>query len=209
MHPYVIGIAGPSGSGKTTLARHLAEVLGEATIFSLDHYYRDLSELSFEERCAFNFDHPESLESQMLIGHITDLAHGRDILRPIYHFPTHSRLEETERVACGPYLIVEGLFTLHWEALRPLYHTSVYMELDDETCYRRRLARDVAERGRSPESVKKQYDETVRPMAFEFIRPTKEYAHLVVPGDEPIQDTVVTVMADIRAKCGAMEPSAR
>lgn len=198
MKPYVIAIAGPSCSGKTSVARALAAQV-PATIFGLDAYYHDLASLTFEERAAFNFDHPDSLDSAMLSQHLHDLAAGREVTRPVYDFATHTRSHRTETLVPQEYLIVEGLFTLYWESIREIYSTSAFMEADHDLCLPRREARDVAERGRTPESIHKQYSTTVKPMADQFIYPTRQYANLVLSGSAPVAESAASVLAHIRA----------
>jgi uridine kinase len=198
--PVVIGIAGCSGSGKTSLAQELAREL-EGTHFHLDHYYRDLSALSYEERCRQNFDHPDSLESALLIADVRQLASGNSIRRPQYDFATHTRIiGESVSVYEPHFLVVDGIFALHYAALRRLYHLSVYVDTPDDVCYQRRLARDVQGRGRSPESVEKHYAETVRPMAEEFVRPSAQYADLVVDGTASFDWSVEQVLGTLRQK---------
>ena len=155
--PVVVGIVGCSGSGKTSLARALAASL-DGTHFPLDHYYRDLGHLPLEERCQQDFDHPRMLEAELLTSHIATLASGRGIERPLYDFETHTRVRnQTEYIAPGRFILVDGIFALHYDALRSLYGLSIYVDTPDDVCYQRRLARDVRERGRSPESVAAQY----------------------------------------------------
>lgn len=166
----------------------------DATLFGLDAYYQDLPHLSYEERCRVNFDHPESLDSVMITEHVRQLSRGESIVRPVYDFSTHRRTLRTEVMHPRPYIIVEGLFTLHWEELRPLYQLKIFMEARHPVCLARREARDVAERGRTVESVRRQYEETVRPMADQFIIPSRRFADLVVPGTQPIADSAATVL---------------
>ena len=198
MKPYVIAIAGPSCTGKTSVANQLAATL-PATIFSLDAYYHDLSQLSLDERAAFNFDHPDSLEAEALSRDLHDLAQGKDVIRPIYDFATHTRTTRTETLHPREYLIVEGLFTLYWESIRDIYSTKVFMEADHDICLPRREARDIAERGRTSESVHRQYAATVKPMADQFILPTRQYADLVLSGSAPIPESAAAVLAHIRS----------
>lgn len=198
MKPYVIAIAGPSCTGKTSVANHLAATL-PATIFSLDAYYHDLAQLSFDERAAFNFDHPDSLEAEALSRDLHDLAQGKDVVRPIYDFATHTRTTRTETLHPREYLIVEGLFTLYWESIREIYSTKVFMEADHDVCLPRREARDIAERGRTSESVHRQYAATVKPMADQFILPTRQYADLVLSGSAPIPASAAAVLAHVRS----------
>ena len=178
--PVVLGIGGCSGSGKTTLARELAAQL-DATLFPLDFYYRDLAHLTPDQRKQVNFDHPDSLESELLIEHVAGLAQGRGIDRPIYDFSAHTRVPgKAERIVPGAVVIVEGIFALHYDELRAHYDFSIYVECPEELCFTRRLARDVAERGRTPESVKEQYEATAKPMARQFVIPSAKHATLTV-----------------------------
>jgi uridine kinase len=185
---YLIGIAGPSGSGKTELARMLARLL-EAPVISLDSYYRDLSHLPFDERCGTNFDDPDVLEHELLALHLRALLEGSHIDKPVYDFTLHVRHREVEHVAPGRFAIVEGL----WSALG----TKVYVHAEDEVCFERRLARDIRERGRSPESVQGQYAATVRPMAALYILPQRDFADVVVSGTEPLRDSAAAVLSHI------------
>jgi uridine kinase len=179
-HPVVLGIAGCSGSGKTTLARELAAQLN-ATLFPLDFYYRDLSHLDHDQRTQTNFDDPDSLESELLIQHVAGLAQGCSIDRPIYDFAAHTRvLGKTERIVPAQVVIVEGIFALHYDDLRTHYDFSIYVECPEELCFKRRLARDVVERGRTPESVKAQYEATAKPMAQKYVVPSAKNATLNV-----------------------------
>lgn len=196
--PYVIAIAGPSCSGKTSVARAIASAV-PATIFSLDSYYHDLATLSFEERAAFNFDHPDSLDAEMLSQHLHALAQGKAVVRPIYDFSTHTRSGRTETLHPNEYLIVEGLFTLYWDSIRDIYSTKVFMEASHRVCLPRREARDIAERGRTAESVHRQYATTVQPMADQFVYPTRQYADLVLSGSQPVAESAAAVLAHIRS----------
>lgn len=196
--PVIIGIAGCSGSGKTSLAQELAREL-EGTHFPLDHYYRNLGHLTYDERCGKNFDHPDALESELLIAHIRQLASGQSIARPQYDFATHTRIQgKTVRVYEPDFLLVDGILALHYEALRRLYDLSIYVDTPDEVCYQRRQARDIHDRKRTPESVEKHYAETVRPMAEEFVRPSAQYADLIVDGASSLDWSVEQVLARLR-----------
>ncbi len=198
--PVVIGIAGYSGSGKTSLAQELAREL-EGTHFHLDNYYRDLSRLTYEERCRQNFDHPDALESDLLVAHIGQLASGHSIALPQYDFSAHTRIPGAFVSIYEPhFLIVDGILALHYEALRRLYHLSVYVDTPDEVCYQRRLTRDVQGRGRTAESVAKHYAETVRPMAEQFVGPSAQYADLVVDGTSSFDWSVEQVLSALRKR---------
>jgi uridine kinase len=198
--PVVLGIAGCSGSGKTTLANELARVLG-GIHFPLDNYYRDLSHLDPADRARTNFDDPTTIESSLLAGHVADLARGQAIERPLYDFSTHTRVRgRTETVAPAPFVIVEGIFALCYDELLPIYKLRVYVEAPDALCYERRLKRDVTERGRSPESVRNQYESTVRPSAIEWVQPSRANADLTIDGLLELDWKVELVMAELRRR---------
>jgi len=198
--PVIIGISGCSGSGKTSLAEELAREL-EGTHFHLDHYYRDLSHLSRDERSSENFDHPDALESDLLVEHVHQLASGHSIALPQYDFAAYTRIAGAFVPVYEPhFLVVDGILALHYEALRQLYDLSVYVDTPDEICYQRRLARDVQDRGRTPESVAKHYAETVRPMAEEFVRPSAQYADLIVDSTSGFDWSVEQVLGALRKK---------
>jgi uridine kinase len=199
VYPYLIGIAGPSCAGKTELARHLSRLLS-ATILPLDCYYFDLSHLPRAERAHSNFDVPEALDHQLFLTHLTALSQGREAPRPIYDFATHARTGQVEVVQPGQFILVEGLFALYWEEARELFGTKIFVDLDNKSCLDRRVARDVRERGRTPESVVLQFSETVRPMAEKYIRPTQRFADLVVRGDELIDRSAASVMAHVNSQ---------
>jgi uridine kinase len=194
---YLIGIAGPSGAGKSYLARHLSECL-RAPVLSLDHYYRDLSHLPLEVRARSNFDEPSALEHDLLIAQVAHLAEARAIAVPTYDFSVHIRTEQTQPFEPSPFVIVEGLFTLHWPELRRLLGTRVYVEMTDDICLQRRQERDVRERGRTPESVLEQFRATVAPMAERYVRPTQQHAHVVLFGAAPIGEEVERVLLHVR-----------
>ncbi|MBI2684838.1 MAG: uridine kinase [Acidobacteria bacterium] len=193
MSARIIGIAGPSGSGKSELSRRLSAATG-ASIVSLDSYYRDLGHLTLAERDRTNFDEPGSMDDALLLEQCMALSDGRPVDVPHYDFSCHTRVAGTQRIEAGKTVIVEGLFTLYWNDLRHLLHASVYVDLEDEVCYARRLARDVRERGRTPESVELQYLSTVRPMAERYIWPTRRHADIVVRGDALLEESVATVL---------------
>jgi uridine kinase len=193
---FLIGIAGPSGAGKSFLARHLAEKL-HAPVLSLDHYYRDLSHLSLEDRAGSNFDEPAALEHELLIAQVADLHEGRTIAIPTYDFSIHTRACRTQAFQPAAFVIIEGLFTLHWAELRRLLGTKVYVEMADDICLQRRTERDVQERGRTAESVVAQFRTTVAPMAGRYVRPTLQRADVVIPGSMPIDQGVARVLEHI------------
>lgn len=191
----ILGIAGCSGSGKTTLAEELAREM-EGTHFHLDNYYRDLSHLTYEERCHQNFDHPDQIESELLIAHVTRLAGGHAIHQPQYDFTNHTRRAGIQKHFEAPrLLIVDGIFALHYDGLRSLYDLSIYVDTPDDVCYQRRLARDIRDRGRTAESVARHYAETVRPMAEQYVRPSSAHADLIVKGTESLDWSVEAVFS--------------
>jgi uridine kinase len=201
MHPVLIGIAGASCSGKTRLARGLAEALdGEVSIFSLDHYYADRGHIPEPERSNFNFDHPSALEAGLLLEHLRRLKKGETISQPRYCFETHSRLAGAEEFTPTEIVLVEGLFSLHWKEVRDLLDLRIYMETAEEECRSRRLERDTKERGRTVESIEKQYAETVAPMAEQYIFPTKAHADWVLSGTAPVEENVARVLAWLSAQ---------
>ena len=198
--PVVVGIAGCSGSGKTTLAVELARELG-GTHFPLDHYYRDLAHLPPEERMQQNFDDPEMIEVPLLAVQVADLARGKSIERPVYDFSTHTRVPGcTETMRAGAFLFVEGLFALYYTALLPLYHLRIYIDAPDGICFERRLKRDIEQRGRTPESVRMQYEATVRPASEAYVRPSAAHADLVVDGTGALDWKVERVLAELRGR---------
>ena len=201
MKPHIIGIAGASSSGKTELARRLLQELPGTAIVSLDSYYRGREELPFEEREKLNFDHPDALEWELLRQHLHAIAEGRAFEEPTYSFARHVRIPGTRRIEPAAFLIVEGLFVLYWPELRAILDTKVYVWTDPDVCHQRRLARDVAERGRTPEYVRAQYERTVRPGAEQFVLPTRQFADLVVSGEKPFAESVGAVL---RALSGAV-----
>jgi uridine kinase len=195
MKPHIIGIAGPSSSGKTELARRLAGKLPGTSIVSLDSYYRGMEEIPLEARKKVNFDHPDALEWPLLHRHLEAMSAGRPFDEPVYSFSAYARMPQTRRIEPSEFVIVEGLFVFHWPELRALLDTKVYVETDPSVSFNRRLTRDVAERGRTPESVCEQYRRTVRPSAEWFVIPTKKFADLVVSGEDPLANSTAAVMS--------------
>jgi uridine kinase len=181
--PVVIGVAGGSGSGKTTVVRRIVESLGPDEVVVLDHdrYYRDRTDLRLEERAAMNYDHPDSLETDLLVQHIRDLKAGKPVEVPAYDFARYARRSDSERYQPRRAIIVEGILIYADAALRGLMDVKLFVDADADTRFIRRLQRDVTERGRTMESVIEQYLGTVKPMHFEFVEPTKRYADLIIP----------------------------
>jgi uridine kinase len=181
--PLIIGMAGGSGSGKTTIAEAVVAAVGPHLVSLIQHdaYYRDLSELDFDERTGVNFDHPDSLETELLVSHLRALRSGRAIDRPTYDFAQHLRGAETVRIEPEQVVIVEGILVLADPDLRELMDLRIYVDTDPDLRVLRRLRRDIVERGRSVESVLDQYLATVRPMHLQFVETSKLYADLIIP----------------------------
>ncbi|HYC90396.1 MAG TPA: uridine kinase [Thermoanaerobaculia bacterium] len=183
MKPVIIGIAGGTGSGKTTVARAIHDRVGKERIewISHDSYYRNFEGLSPEERHHINFDHPDSLETELLARHLDVLAKGAAVEVPIYDFTTHSRKDDTQRVEPRRVIIVEGILVLAEPELRKRIDIKLFVDTPPDIRFMRRLVRDIKTRGRSMESVIEQYMTTVRPMHEEFVEPSKRYADLIIP----------------------------
>jgi uridine kinase len=181
--PLVIGIAGGSGSGKTTVAQEILQRVGPDRIAYIQHdsYYKDLTGLPPTQRAEVNFDHPNSLETELLISHVELLKNGQQIEVPIYDFSKHSRTEETFKVNPRGVIVVEGILIFVEAALRLLFDVKLFVDTDADIRLIRRLQRDITERGRTVDSVIKQYQSTVRPMHLEFVEPSKRYADVIIP----------------------------
>ncbi len=200
LRPTVLGIGGCSCSGKTTLARELAQEL-DATLFPLDLYYRDLSQFPLDTRHKRNFDHPDSLESELILAHVEALANGEPIDRPIYDFAQHARVAgKSDRVTPQPFVIVEGILALHYADLLPLYTLTVYVDAPHDVCLTRRIHRDTRERGRTEQSVREQFDATARPMADQFILPSRHTADVRVDGCQSLDWSVEQVRSILRSR---------
>jgi len=179
----VIGVAGGSGSGKTTVVRKIVTALGDERVAVLDHdrYYFDHPDLRLEDRAGLNFDHPSSLDTELLVRHVRALREGAAVEVPIYDFTRHVRQATTQPIRPRPAIIVEGILVFENAALRELMDVKVFVDADDDTRFIRRLQRDISERGRTMDSVIDQYLTTVKPMHLEFVEPTKRYADIIVP----------------------------
>jgi len=180
---FFIGLAGGTGSGKTTIAQAITKDVprGWVSIVPLDSYYRDRSDLPFEQRGEINYDHPDAFEWPLLLEHLEQLHHCKPVGLPIYNFARHKRLKEKARVEPCPIIVVEGILALYGEALRRHYDLKVYVDAEADERILRRLERDTQERGRSFSSVIEQYRNTVKPMHEAFVKPTKAYADIIIP----------------------------
>jgi uridine kinase len=183
VHPVVIGVAGGSASGKTTVVDEIVAALGsdQVTVIAHDAYYHDRSHVPPAERVHINYDHPDALETDLLVRHLEALRAGRAVEVPIYDFAAHTRSRETRRAEPRKAVILEGILILAERALRELMDIRVFVDTDADIRFIRRLMRDVNERGRTVDSVVQQYLETVQPMHLEFVEPSKRHAHVIIP----------------------------
>jgi uridine kinase len=181
--PLVIGIAGGTGSGKTTVANVILQRVGAQYIAFLPHdaYYYDKKYLPATQRAMINYDHPDSLESDLMVQHIHQLKNGQPIELPVYDFTTDSRTDRTIHVEPRRVILVEGILIFYEKALRDLFDVKIFVDTDADIRFIRRLQRDIVERGRTTESVVQQYLNTVRPMHMEFVEPSKRYADVIIP----------------------------
>ncbi len=205
MSSFVIGVAGGSGSGKTTVVRRIVDSLGLDQVTWLDHdrYYRDRNDLRLEERAALNYDHPDALETDLMVTHVRALKAGQAVEVPQYDFTRHARLAETNTFQPRRALIVEGILVFTDAALRDLMDIKVFVDTDSDTRFIRRLQRDVAERGRTMASVIDQYQSTVKPMHLEFVEPSKRYADVIIPlgGHNTVAvDLLLTMLRSVAAR---------
>lgn len=197
----MIGLAGGSGSGKTTIAQSIVEAVGPDDVVLIQHdaYYRDQTHLPLEERAKVNYDHPDSLETDLLVEHLRVLLAGRAIERPVYDFTVHNRAAETVEVEPHPVILVEGILVLTEPDLRDLMDLKIYVDTDADLRIARRWERDIKERGRTFDSVRDQYLHTVRPMHLQFVEPSKRYADIVIPEGYNLGavGTVISMIRDV------------
>lgn len=199
----MIGIAGGTASGKTTVARHIAEALGETcTLIEQDSYYRDLSDVPFEERAEINFDHPDAFDVPLLVSQLQALKAGEAIEKPVYSFSAHNREARTERVVPARVILLEGILVLGIEPIRNELDVKIYVDAEDDVRVLRRLTRDVKDRGRDFDSVVSQYLRTVRPMHLGFVEPSKRHAHIIIPHGGRNLTAIDMVVGAIRGRLG-------
>lgn len=186
----IIGICGGTGSGKTTVANRILESVDarEVAVLQQDSYYRNLQDMPLDFRSAVNFDHPDALDNDLLVKHIRLLKNGQAVELPLYDFRTHTRQAETRRIEPKPIVIVEGILIFADARLRSEFDIRIFVDTPDDIRFIRRLQRDVADRGRTVESVIEQYLSTVRPMHMEFVEPSKRDADIIIPegGHNPV-----------------------
>jgi len=198
----IIGIAGGTGSGKTTVVQQIMNELPhtEVGIISQDSYYKESSSLSYEERCKTNFDHPRSLDFELLVAHLNELKVGNSINQPVYSFVTHNRTGDTILTNPRKVIIVEGILILSNPELRELFDIKIFVHADSDERLIRRLKRDISERGRDMEEVLNRYQSTLKPMHQQFIEPTKAYADIIIPNDKYNTVAIDVVRAVINQK---------
>ncbi|MGY5850986.1 uridine kinase [Salegentibacter sp. F14] len=197
----IIGIAGGTGSGKTTVVNQIIEELKneEVDVISQDHYYQDLSHLSMEKRVKTNFDHPQSIDFELLVQHLQELKAGKTIHQPVYSFKEHNRTSETVKTEPRKVVIVEGILILTNPEIRKMFDIKIYVHADSDERLIRRLKRDINERGRDLEEVLWRYQTTLKPMHQQFIEPTKEFADIIIPTNRyntVAVDIVQTIIKD-------------
>jgi len=182
MPPLLIGVVGGSGSGKTTVARAIYDFLGmNAAFIDMDAYYKDLSHLTLEQRRQTNFDHPDSIDTTLMADHLARLRRGESIRKPTYDFAAHTRAAAVVDIVPRDVVVVDGILLFVEPRLRELFDIKIFVDVDDDVRFIRRLQRDIAERGRTVEDVVRQYLTTVRPMHLEFVEPSKRWADVILP----------------------------
>jgi uridine kinase len=195
----LIGIAGASGSGKTFVANSIIESPGldKAVIIQEDSYYMDLSDIPYEERVRRNFDHPDAFDHDLLAKHLLQLSNGEAVSHPIYDYKLHTRSKDKKTVGPGDLIILEGILILNNARLRELMDYRIFIDTALDICFVRRLKRDIEERGRTVDSVTRQYTETVRPMYLQFIAPSKQYADILISGESRNSEAVDILITKI------------
>src|SRR6476619_4557106 len=197
-----IGICGGTGSGKTTIARSIVDAVGaeRVVLVEQDSYYRDLADMPLDERHQANFDHPDSLDSNLMVNHILRLKQGLPAEMPLYDFKTHTRTQNIEIIEPRPVVIVEGILIFSEPRVLDLLDVRVFVDTPDDVRLMRRLRRDITERGRTFERTLEQYERTIRPMHFEFVEPSKRHADIIIPEGSQTGITVELMCSLIREK---------
>ena len=197
--PLVIGVVGGSGSGKTTVVRAIQESAGaEAALLDQDAYYRDLADLTLEERRLVNFDHPDSIDTELFVEHVRRLAAREPVDKPVYDFAAHTRAPGTVRIMPADVVLVDGILLFADRRLRELFDIRIFVDVADDVRFIRRLRRDLTERGRTVDNVIEQYLRTVRPMHLEFVEPSKRYADIIIPEGGQNRVGIEMILAHVR-----------
>lgn len=198
----IIGICGGTGSGKTTIARSIVDAVGadRVVLVEQDSYYRNLADMPLDERHQANFDHPDSIDSDMLVNHIMRLKQGLPIEMPLYDFVTHTRSDKIETIEPKPVVIVEGILIFAEPRVLDLLDVRVFVDTPDDVRLMRRLKRDINERGRTFERTLEQYERTIRPMHFEFVEPSKRHADVIIPEGAQMGISVKLLCGLVREK---------
>jgi uridine kinase len=201
----IIGICGGTGSGKTTIARAIVQAVGRANVVLMeqDSYYRNLADMPLDERHQANFDHPDAIDSDMLVNHLLRLKQGLEVEMPLYDFVTHTRSDEIEIIEPRPVVIVEGILIFAEPRVLDLLDMRVFVDTPDDVRLIRRLRRDITERGRTFERTLEQYERTIRPMHFEFVEPSKRHADIIIPEGSQTNITVEFLCSLVREKLQA------
>lgn len=205
--PVIIAVAGGSASGKTTVVEEVISKLKKEFVVVIMHddYYKEHNHLSLEERKMVNYDHPDSIDNELFLKHVNKLLKGEEIDKPIYDFNTYSRLEKTEKITPKKVIILEGILVLTDKRIRELADIKLYVDLDSDMRFIRRMERDIKERGRTVESVVDQYLKTVKPMHNQFVEPTKRYADVIIPNDHKHDVAVDIIVSKINTILGEEE----
>jgi uridine kinase len=207
--PIVFGVAGGTASGKTTVAQAILAAVGASQVAYLPHdaYYRDMAFLTPAERARLNYDHPNSLETELLIEHVQELVVGQPVHVPIYDFSEHRRTDQTKLVEPSPIILIDGILIYTNRELRDLMDVKIYVDTDADVRFIRRMERDMNERGRSLDSIVKQYLETVRLMHLEFVEPSKRYADVIIPYGGLNRVAMDMVVSQLMVLLGRREPA--
>ena len=199
MNSMIIAVAGGTGSGKSYLAKNLANTYPkkEILIIKQDSYYKDISNLNYEDRCKQNFDHPDAIDSILIENHLKRLLSGKTICSPRYNFSNHLREKEDKKIKQRPIIIMEGILLLHYIRLHKFYTLKVFVETPEHIRIRRRMERDIQFRGRTKDSIERQYYSTVKPMHEKFVQPSKFYSDIVIDGTAPINKSINQIKSKI------------
>ena len=198
----IIGICGGTGSGKTTIARSIVETVGrdQVVLVEQDSYYRNFGDLPLDERHQANFDHPDSIDNEMLVNHLIRLKQGLTVEMPIYDMKTHTRTDEIEHIEPRPIVVLEGILIFSEPRVLDLIDIRIFVDTPDDVRLMRRMRRDIEERGRTWQMTLDQYERTIRPMHFEFVEPSKRHAHIIIPEGSNSGITVEFLCGMIREK---------